>query len=827
MMKRSGILQWQPAARRSLMRGALAALVVTLLAGCGGVPGIGGGPAPTRYPFPTTTPTARLPVTFIVTVPDGTDSNWRVVLNLLDEVTGLALNSTVIEMEALGEGKWEARADLPRGRLVFYRYTLRGEGETLEALPNGEAVDYRLIHVTGANTVDDQISRWLTTTYTRPSGRVHGLVRDQATGLAIPGLMVSVVGMRTWTDSAGAYKFDSVPTGKHMLVYFDPDGNYRVFQQEAIVADGAETPADVQLLPAPRVSVTLHVFLPADTPAGAPVRLVGNLLSLGNTFQPAAAGSLIEPSRALTLTPLPDGTSVAVVSLPVGFHLRYKFSLGDGFWNAERDGASALVVRELDVPKMDVLQTDGVITWRSAGGAVSFDASVPAGTPTTESVSIQFAPFPGIWMNPVPMWSAGPQRWSYTLFSPLEWAGPVAYRYCRNGDCGVADDTATAGANPAGRQFTPSAHPQTLADTVQAWVAWSDAPAPAVVLAAPAARPDFRSGVVLTSVPWRRPFDPTFVDLVGLRLNTLVLSPAWYAAAVTPLPDLVYLPGLNSPLRQDLLAQIGSARSAGLRTVLAPDLLPLSGSLSDWWAAAPKSAEWWNAWFTAYRTFLVGYADLAQQAGVEELVVARTSVIPAMPGAPGAPADAEIRWRVLIRDLRNHFGGRMAVELLLTDQLQMPPLFLDEVDEIYVQVRSPLGANDGASVEEMSASAGALLDGKVAVLRALGKPIVIAAAFASANGGASGCPNDASGACVALEALSSGSPLAIATAPNLSAQANAYQALLANAAARDWVSGFVAWGYYPAVGLRDASPSVHGKPAETVLQVFFQALSGR
>jgi hypothetical protein len=389
--------------------------------------------------------------------------------------------------------------------------------------------------------------------------------------------MVSVAGMRTWTDLAGAYKFDSVPAGKHMIVYFDPDGNYRLFQQEGVVADGAETPADVQLLPASRVSVTLHVYLPADTPPGAPVRLVGNLLSLGNTFQPAAAGSLIEPARALTLTPLPDGTSVAVVSLPVGFHLRYKFTLGDGFWNAERDGASAMVVRELDVPQMDALQTDGVITWHSAGGAVAFDAAVPSGTPATESVSIQFAPFPGIWMNPIPMWSSGAQHWSYTLLNPLEWPGPVGYRYCRNGDCGAADDSATAGANPAGRQFTPGAQPQTLSDTVQSWVAWGDAPAPSIVLGAPAARPDFRTGVVLTSAPWRRPFDPRWW-ISSPCDEHLVFSPAWYAASVTPLPDLVYLPGSASPLRQTCW-QIGSARSAGLRTVLAPDLLPLSGSL--------------------------------------------------------------------------------------------------------------------------------------------------------------------------------------------------------------------------------------------------------
>jgi hypothetical protein len=124
-------------------------LMALMLAGCSALPGVGGA-SPTRYPFPTTTPAARLPVTFIVSVPEDTDSESTVVLNLLDEVTGLALNSTVINMESLGQGKWEARADLPRGRLVFYRYSLRGDGETLEGLPNGEGVDYRLFQVTGA-----------------------------------------------------------------------------------------------------------------------------------------------------------------------------------------------------------------------------------------------------------------------------------------------------------------------------------------------------------------------------------------------------------------------------------------------------------------------------------------------------------------------------------------------------------------------------------------------------------------------------------------------------------------------------------------------------
>ncbi|MGD0576136.1 MAG: carboxypeptidase regulatory-like domain-containing protein [Anaerolineales bacterium] len=797
-----------------------------LLSSCGALPGgILSSPGPSPYPFPTSAPSLRLPVNFLVHVPGGTSSGAQVVLNILDEVTGLSLNTQVYPMQSLDSSTWQVQVGLPEGDLVFYRYSLRTTSEFPEALATGAQLDYRVYYVGGPGQVEDQISSWVGAPLQGMTGMIRGLVRDATTGLAVPGMVVTVAGQRTFTDSSGSYSLEGVPVGKHMLVAFDPDEGYRPYEQEAIVANGEETPANLVLVPSPRVSVTFHIFLPTGTPPGAPVRLIGNLLALGNTFEPGPAGSMIEPTRAPALTALPDGSSVVVLSLPVGFHLRYKVTLGDGFWNAEHTQNGVMVVRELDVPSRDLLVNVGVVSWGSnPQEAVTFNLGVPPGLPATDWVAIQFSPFPGIWMEPLPMWPLGAQHWTYALFSPFGWPGNIAYRYCRNGDCGVADDAATAGPNPKGRQLAPAPLPQTLEDTVQSWVAWSGAPMAPLAPPPISARPDFRAGVVLSPGNWPPPYEPTLVDLVSLHPQWLLLSPSWYLGSANPLPEIEYLPQDGSSLRQELLTQIATARAAGLQVGLAPALQPTSGTLGAWWASGDKGLDWWNAWFSAYRDFLVSYADLAQEAGVQELVVARAEVLPALPGTAGASPDADTRWRVLIRDIRTHFSGRIGIELLLTDHLQAVPTFLDEVDDIYIQVRTPLASGDSASISDMTSVAGSVIDNNLSALRATAKPLLLEAAFASANGGASGCARDSAGHCLALETLNPGSPLALATPVNLDLQAHAVQSLLAAAASRNWIGGFLTWDYYPVVGLQDASASVHGKPAEAVLSAYFQAL---
>jgi len=187
---------------------------------------------------------------------------------------------------------------------------------------------------------------------------------------------------------------------------------------------------------------------------------------------------------------------------------------------------------------------------------------------------------------------------------------------------------------------------------------------------------------------------------------------------------------------------------------------------------------------------------------------------------PGTPADIETRWRVLVRNIRLRYAGKLVVEFPLSDEFPAVPQFFDEIDEVLIRTSGPLTAGNN-SPEEMKAAAGALLDEKLAGLRALGKPIFLAPAYASLGGADAGCPRDAMGSCLTVSSILSGTTLALSLAPDFDAQTRAYQALLLAAAERDWISGFFAWGYYAPVALRDASPSIHGKPVELFLAGMF------
>jgi hypothetical protein len=792
---------------------AVALLAGVILAGCGT-----GSSNP--YPIPTPLPLPTFNITFLVHTPGDTPSGDNIILDILDEVTGLTLNPTSYEMKQVDTSLWQVALDFPRNALVNYRYSL-SSGE-IEAASGPGMVDYRTYYASGNNQVEDSVAHWLGTDFHGTTGRIRGLVRDGVTGLAVPGLLVGAGGMRTQTNADGSYLLTGMPTGKQTLVAFDLDGDYRPFVQEAIVADGQDTPANLLLSPAPHVTISFHLYVPqSETPPGAQIRMVGNLLSLGNTFQPGAASTMVEPARAPLMTALGDGTYVASLSLPVGTYVRYKFTLGDGFWNAERDSQGRLLLHDMIVPEHDTIIENGVRTWRSSKqGPVTFNAVTPPGTPSSEKITIQFSPFQGIWMRPIPMWMIGPQQWTYTLESPLEWPGPVAYRYCRNGMCGLADDLATAGNQATGRQFQVSTAPQTIVDTVLGWTAWPDTSSAVIPAPSAAIRSSLRFGVMFSPAGWSPPYEPTLTDLAGLRAGTVFLSPQWYLGANAPVPEIRYLPELESPLRSDIVYQLASLRAAGMQPALAPTVSALSGTTSDWWDTAPRDDAWWDAFFNAYSNLLYTYADIAQQSGVEELVIARSEVFPALPGNPQTPADIETRWRVLIRNVRLHYAGKLAVELPLTDAFPSIPQFFDEVDEFIVRVSGPV-ASGANSPDEMKTAAGALLDDKLADLRALGKPILLAPAYASLNGADAGCPRDALGSCLPLQSIFPGPGLALTLTPDFDAQTRAYQAMLLAASERDWISGFFPWGYYAPVALRDASPSIHGKPVEIYLAGMF------
>jgi hypothetical protein len=107
------------------------------------------------------------------------------------------------------------------------------------------------------------------------------------------------------------------------------------------------------------------------------------------------------------------------------------------------------------------------------------------------------------------------------------------------------------------------------------------------------------------------------------------------------------------------------------------------------------------------------------------------------------------------------------------------------------------------------------------------KPVVIAMGYPSADGAMTGCLPGSQGGCLPFGSLSQPNSDNPGVGVDLAEQWEIYAAMLETVNARDWIAGVVSRGYYPPVALGDKSLSIHGKPAEQVLQFWYQGWGER
>ncbi len=265
------------------------------------------------------------------------------------------------------------------------------------------------------------------------------------------------------------------------------------------------------------------------------------------------------------------------------------------------------------------------------------------------------------------MWPLGNNRWAYKLYSPLNILGSFSYRYCRNGQCGSADDVQTVGAAPTGRQATTSLIGQDIQDTVSAWK-WFENPEP-VTLVGASITP--RTSGFIAGVEFQPTYRPNWsyyapqalTNTQAIGSNIVVLTPSWTYTTISPL-GFVPVPG-QDPLWIDSAIMISQARALGLNVALFPTPHFPIQYRQTFWQNAPRDAQWWQTWFTRYRAFAVNYADLAAQTGAQTLILGGDWIAPALPGGKlpdgnpsNVPADSETQWKSIITDVRQHFKGR-------------------------------------------------------------------------------------------------------------------------------------------------------------------------
>ncbi len=246
-------------------------------------------------------------VTFTALLPAPLAPGETMVLGVLDEVTGLGLNPALYPMNQVDAQRYTLTLPLVVNSVVKYRYYRKGAGMALEDTAAGSVVRYRLYHVTGPGGTEDRVASWSDTPFQRAdrwNQRFGGGFCFRASGRQHAGQCGRGVHLHRFARSVRLER----PAGWHAYA----GGLVRrmactpPFSRGAAVAAGLMTNAPISVAPAPTVQVTFIVNTPADTVRGAPVRLAGNLLQLGNTFADLSGGVSTLATRMPTLSPLDD-----------------------------------------------------------------------------------------------------------------------------------------------------------------------------------------------------------------------------------------------------------------------------------------------------------------------------------------------------------------------------------------------------------------------------------------------------------------------------------------------------------------------------------------
>ncbi len=797
--------------------------------GSSGQPG-----AATQTPPPSVTPVALAETTFIVTLPAPLNNGETLALVIVDDVTGIALNARSYAMSPQDATHYIVTLPLPQGEIVKYRYARISTLTIYEDNFANELVRYRMLRVDGPGQTEDIISSWSDQPFQAEVGAIRGQVTDAATGQPLPNILLEAGGVQVISDARGYFAIEGLPPGTHRLTAYAMDGQHDFFQQGAVVAANAITEVPIQLTPRPLVNVTFLVTVPENTVQGAPLRIAGDLLQLGNIFADLDGGINTLASAMPVLVQQPDGRYALTLQLPAGAGIHYKYTLGDGFWNAEHNADGAFALRFLRVPSQNTTIEDTIYSWQNGSNApILFDVTVPENTPAEDILYLQLNPYG--WMEPIPMWPMGNNRWTYKLYSPLDLVGNFGYRYCRNGQCGLADDAQTPGPTPEhARIAKTSLVSQHLTDTINRWANLESFTTQLTARPIQPMAPGFITGVEFLPAykpSWQPHLSSALGNVAALNANWLVLTPSW---TMHNSPILA----LNQDPKRDMLlpqetTQIQNARALGLNVAVFPQA-NLPAPTPNWWIDAPRSPDWWQAWFEAYRIFALHHAQAARDAGAQMLILGGEWVTPALPGGQlatgepsGVPADAEARWRSILQEAGETFGGPVFWAMPYDQQLSARPPFLDAVAGVYLLWSAPIGPAEAPSQDEMIVEIVRQLD---EVLKPfsdeVGKPIVIAAAYPSAPGAAAGCIAAAQGYCLSWEQLSPPYTPPEQLTPDLTLQREIYEALLIAINQRPWVGGFVSRGYYPPAILHDVSASVHGKPAADVLWYWYPRLNG-
>ena len=258
--------------------------------------------------------------------------------------------------------------------------------------------------------------------------------------------------------------------------------------------------------------------------------------------------------------------------------------------------------------------------------------------------------------------------------------------------------------------------------------------------------------------------------------------------------------GPSTPTDASLQSIIAYAHGLGLKVLLKPHIDP--ANVSSHWRGeigASFNETQWSAWFAAYHDFIVHYAELAEQTGVEQF-----SIGCELDGTVGRAT----QWRAVAAAVRSVYGG---VLTYADDEVLGDPdtiRWWDAVDVIGEDAYPTLSQKLEPSVGDLRRGWRHYIPWLQQLSQRWHKPLLLTEI---------GCRSVRGGAQNPWDWQRRGRV-------DLALQARWYAAALKELGRRSWLVGAFWWAWSPDPpdgGSKDAGYTPHGKPAERILRAWY------
>lgn len=250
----------------------------------------------------------------------------------------------------------------------------------------------------------------------------------------------------------------------------------------------------------------------------------------------------------------------------------------------------------------------------------------------------------------------------------------------------------------------------------------------------------------------------------------------------------IYAKSPKTPLDSGIEHALAKIKSRGMRTIFKPHVDPNSGWRGN--ITFTNEADW-QAWFSSYKNFIMNYAQIAEDRGVDLFVIGTE-----LKGTSQRP-----EWSSIIDNIKSVYGGKITYAANHDEYLSVP--FWDKLDCIGVDAYFKLTGKMDPTPDELDAAFQAVAGQLQQFSQQKGKKIMLTEIGYQSHDGTNMTPWEAP-----------------ASVPDQKEQADCYEAALKAFFNKDFIAGMYFWDTHWNMADLDGFAFI-GKQAEAAVKKWY------